>query len=234
MPHRLGYNAWPTREEREKEHMLHLIWSADEEGDQRLEAIKERWQHNDDPMPIVERLIEEGLALEREGDLRLTEKGEKLASDLVRRYRLAECLLSEVLLLEEDQYEKSACEFEHILSPEVTDSVCSLLGHPPVCPHGRPIPRGSCCSKYGEDVKPLVVRLTDLGPGEVAKVVFMSSDKTKHLDRLSAMGLMPGTMLKLHQRRPSYILDLGETQLAIDGEIARDIFVKKMGCSYLP
>jgi DtxR family Mn-dependent transcriptional regulator len=42
--------------------------------------------------------------------------------------------------------EEQACYFEHILSPAVTDSICAFLGHPRLCPHGRPIPRGACCS----------------------------------------------------------------------------------------
>ena len=234
MPHRFGINAWPTQEERDREHMLHLLWSVEEEGDQRRETVRRRWIHEDDPGELIDSLVEEGLVVEEGDDLRLTEGGRHLASDLVRRYRLAECLLSEVFLLEEDQYEKSACEFEHILSPEVTDSVCTLLGHPPACPHGRPIPRGSCCSKFSADVKPLVVRLSDLSPGEVGRVVFMASDSARHLDRLSAIGLTPGTMVKLYQRQPSFILDLGETRVAIDREIAHEIFVKKMGRSLLP
>jgi DtxR family Mn-dependent transcriptional regulator len=82
-------------------------------------------------------------------------------------------------------------------------------------------------------VKPLVVRLSDLTPGDVGKVVFVSSERGKRLDRLSAMGLTPGTLVKLHQRQPSFILDLGETQLAVDRDIAAEIYVKKMGCSYL-
>ena len=151
----------------------------------------------------------------------------------MRRYRLAECLLSEVLQLDESQYEQSACEFEHILGPEVTASVCALLGHPPTCPHGRPIPRGTCCDQAGQDVQPLVVRVVDLTPGDVGKIVFISSGRSKRLDRLSTMGIIPGTLLKLHQRKPSFIVDLGETQLAIDKEIAGEIYVKKMGCSFI-
>jgi len=234
MPHRFGYNAWPTTEEREREHLLHLLWSLEEEGDQRLATVRERWVHNDDPQPLIDAAIAGGLAEESGEDLVLTAAGRSEARDLVRRYRLAECLLSEVFLLEEDQYEKSACEFEHILSPEVTDSVCTLLSHPPVCPHGRPIPRGQCCRRFQHDVKPIVVRLTDLSPADVARVVFMSSEVPRHLDRLSTIGLIPGTTFRVHQRQPAWILDLGETQVALDAEIAHEIFVKKMGCSYLP
>jgi DtxR family Mn-dependent transcriptional regulator len=67
----------------------------------------------------------------------------------------------------------------------------------------------------------------------VGKIVFISSKRTGRVDRLSTMGIIPGTLLKLHQRKPSFVVDLGETQLAIDQEIAGEIYVKKMGCSYL-
>jgi len=227
--HRFGFNAWQTQEEREREHLLHLLWNLEEEGIQQLETVKDRWVHDDDPDPIINMAAEEGLVITDDRDLLLTDRGREQAEDLVRRFRLAECLFSEVFLLEEMQYEKSACEFEHILTPEVTDSVCSLLGHPPICPHGRPIPRGACCARFSSDVKPIVVKLSDLSPGDVAKVVFITFTRSKHLDKLDTIGLTPGAMVKLHQRRPSFILDLGETQIAIDREIAQEIFVKKMG-----
>lgn len=227
--HRFGFNAWQTQEEREREHLLHLLWNLEEEGIQQLETVKDRWVHDDDPDPIINVAAEEGLVITDGRNLLLTDRGREQAEDLVRRFRLAECLFSEVFLLEEMQYEKSACEFEHILTPEVTDSVCTLLGHPPICPHGRPIPRGACCAKFSSDVKPIVVRLSDLSPGDVAKVVFITFTRSKHLDKLDTIGLTPGAMVKLHQRRPSFILDLGETQIAIDREIAQEIFVKKMG-----
>ena len=228
MPHRFGFNTWPTKEERELEHMLHLLWSLEEEGDQRLETVISRWEHNDHPRSLIDSIIEEGLALQEGDDFKLTDKGRQRAEKIVRRYRLAECLLGEVLLLDEDQYEQSACQFEHILTPEVTDSVCTLMGHPPVCPHGRPIPKGSCCAKYQAEIQPLVKRLSDLSPGDIARVVFISSESHRQLDRLSSMGLIPGTMLKLHQRQPSFILFMGETQLAIDRDIASEIYVKKV------
>lgn len=227
--HKFGFNTWQTQEEREREHLLHLLWNLEEEGVQQLETVKDRWVHDDDPDPIINMAAEEGLVITDDRNLLLTDRGREQAEDLVRRFRLAECLFSEVFQLEEMQYEKSACEFEHILTPEVTDSVCTLLGHPPICPHGRPIPRGACCAKFSSDVKPIVVRLSDLSPGDVAKVVFITFTRSKHLDKLDTIGLTPGAMVKLHQRRPSFILDLGETQIAIDREIAHEIFVKKMG-----
>ena len=233
MAHKFGISTSISEEERQLEHLLHLVWSLEEEGDQRIGNVRDRWEHSTSVQPVIERAVQQGLISRENGELWLTTPGRDRTRQIVRRYRLAECLLSEVLLLDESQYEQSACELEHILTPEVTDSVCSLLGHPPTCPHGRPIPRGECCATYGGEVRPLVVRVSELSPGDVGKIVFISSKRPRRLDKLSAIGLIPGTLLKLRQRRPSFIVDLGETQLAIDQEIAGEIYVKKMGCSHL-
>jgi Mn-dependent DtxR family transcriptional regulator len=75
-----------------------------------------------------------------------TEKGRKRAEDVIRRHRLAERLFTETFHVhDEREVEEQACKFEHILSPEATDSICSFLGHPRTCPHGSPIPAGECC-----------------------------------------------------------------------------------------
>jgi len=153
-------------------------------------------------------------------------KGEKRAEELVRRHRLSLRLFYDLFAL--DGAEAEACKFEHILSPEVTDSVCTLLGHPPNSPDGKPIPRGECCTMFRREMKPLVVPLADLVPGEHAKIVFITPESHSRLDRLSAMGVVPGSNVKLHQKRPSYVIQLGETTIAVDKSIAKEIFVKKM------
>jgi len=76
----------------------------------------------------------------------LTERGRQRAADIIRRHRLAERLFTDSLALEsESEIEQQACKFEHILSPEATDKICTFLGHPKTCPHGAPIPAGACC-----------------------------------------------------------------------------------------
>jgi putative ABC transport system ATP-binding protein len=76
-----------------------------------------------------------------------TEKGRKRAEDIIRRHRLAERLFVHTFRLDDEQeVAEQACRFEHILSPEATDSICSFLGHPRTCPHGSPIPAGPCCT----------------------------------------------------------------------------------------
>lgn len=83
-----------------------------------------------------------------------TPAGQQRAEDVIRRHRLAERLFTQALKVQnEDEIEQQACKFEHILSPEVTDKICSFLGHPETCPHGSPIPAGECCRRSGRVVK---------------------------------------------------------------------------------
>ncbi len=81
----------------------------------------------------------------------MTPRGRRRAADIVRRHRLAERLFTDSLALDsETEIEQQACKFEHILSPEATDKICSFLGHPRTCPHGAAIPPGPCCGEVTE------------------------------------------------------------------------------------
>jgi putative ABC transport system ATP-binding protein len=83
----------------------------------------------------------------------LTDRGRKKAADIIRRHRLAERLFTDSLALDsETEIEQQACKFEHILSPEATEKICTFLGHPRTCPHGAPIPRGACCERHQDDL----------------------------------------------------------------------------------
>jgi len=78
----------------------------------------------------------------------LTERGRERAGSIIRRHRLAERLFTDSLAMDsESEIEQQACKFEHILSPEATDKICTFLGHPRTCPHGAPIPPGVCCGR---------------------------------------------------------------------------------------
>jgi putative ABC transport system ATP-binding protein len=81
----------------------------------------------------------------------LTTRGRQRAADIIRRHRLAERLFTDSLALDsESEIEQQACKFEHILSPEATDKICTFLGHPRTCPHGALIPPGPCCGRADE------------------------------------------------------------------------------------
>jgi DtxR family Mn-dependent transcriptional regulator len=174
----------------------------------------------------LERLAADGLVRLDAARVALTDEGERRARDVVRRHRLTERLFKDLLALGERTMESQACEFEHILSPEATDSVCTLLGHPPTCPHGKPIPPGPCCGTFQKTLRPLVTGLTAFELGGAARIVFIAPKFHDRMDRLAALGVIPGSTIRLHQRSPSYVIEIGETTIALDPEIAGEIFVK--------
>ncbi|HVC00045.1 MAG TPA: iron dependent repressor, metal binding and dimerization domain protein [Candidatus Dormibacteraeota bacterium] len=102
-----------------------------------------------------------GLDLVQRNDsqLVLTDRGRRRACDLVRRRRLAERLFMDTFSIEDPEADTHACKFEHIISPELDEKICTFLGHPRTCPHGHPIPPGTCCGPRGG---PQGTRLTNL------------------------------------------------------------------------
>jgi DtxR family transcriptional regulator, Mn-dependent transcriptional regulator len=221
-----GHPSLCVLPEIEKEdELFEIIWTLREEGNQGRDQVVQGCTIPECDT-ILNDLAKHGW-IELKGEtVELLPKGEKRARELVRRHRLSLRMFYDLFAL--DGAEAEACKFEHILSPEVTDSVCTLLGHPPHSPDGKPIPRGECCTMFRQEMKPLVAPLADLTPGEQGKIVFITPGSHSRLDRLSAMGVVPGSVVKLHQKRPSYVLQLGETMIAVDKDITKEIFVKKV------
>jgi DtxR family Mn-dependent transcriptional regulator len=214
---------------RRLEEILEAVYTAREEGRDEAKAILALAAAGHAPDARAEDLRElEGAGYVRlDGEVVvLTEEGERRARDVVRRHRLTERLFRDLLDLGERTMESQACEFEHILSPEATDSVCTLLGHPPTCPHGKPIPPGGCCGTFQKTVRPLVTGLKSFELGATGRIVFIAPKFHDRMDRLAALGVIPGSELRLHQRSPSYVIEVGETTIALDPEIAGEIFVK--------
>ncbi len=221
-----GHPALCVLPEIEKEdELFEIIWTMREEGKHALSSIVQSCTIKGCEA-ILQDLAKSGWIEIKAEQVALLPKGEKRARELVRRHRLSLRMFYDLFAL--DGAEAEACKFEHILSPEVTDSVCTLLGHPPTSPDGRPIPRGECCAMFKQEMKPLVAPLADLTPGEQAKIVFITPGSHSRLDRLSAMGVVPGSIVKLHQKKPSYVIQLGETMIAVDKDITKEIFVKKV------
>ena len=158
--------------------------------------------------------------------LELLAPGERRARGIVRRHRLAEILFTQVLGVEMKEAERSACEFEHILAETVVDRVCTFLGHPPACPHGHAIPQGECCKVYSRKVEPLITRLVDLPIGSGGSVVFITPKSVSRLNRLASFGVVPGSHVRLIERKPSVVFSCGNTSVAVEDEIGREIYVK--------
>ncbi len=137
-----------------------LVFSAEENQDFD-EVLEHLWMRRESsghiestdftPMQwrrLITTLAGIGLVSVVDGEEQFTPAGEERARNVIRRHRLAERLFMDVLSIRDEiEVESSACKFEHILSPDVTDRICTLLGHPTACPHGSPIPQGECCSE---------------------------------------------------------------------------------------
>ncbi len=139
----------------------------------------------------VNRLVDHGYAeLLDDRSLRLTPKGRAVATSIVRRHRLAERLLVDVIGLEWEKVHKEADRWEHAISAEVEEKLVLLLGDPATCPHGNPIP-GSHHQVEG----PASVPLTQMAPGPV--IVRRISEKVEIDDEaiafLAHAELIPGS-----------------------------------------
>ncbi len=207
--------------------ILESIWVGREKEPEVLAHLKKH-DKDEDFDQIIKNMQERGLIKMENGDLSLLRDGELRAETVVRRHRLAERLLMDVLGIASQEAHHSACEFEHILSPEVTESVCTFLGHPPLCPHNKPIPQGECCKKVSWKVEPVLQRLINFEVGQTGRVVFIHTQFHKRLEHLSTFGIVPGNVVRLHQKSPSYVLEVGETTLALDKDIVAEIYVKKV------
>ena len=158
----------PADEDIRVDHLLEQIWICGEEGKPAQSELL-RAEGPAGHLPIVggdpatrllarmadSRLIEfngnkiasapNGNAIAGNGEVHLTEAGSRRARDVVRRHRLAERLFTDTFAIDEAEVHQQACRFEHIITPELDQRICSFLGHPKTCPHGNPIPPGACC-----------------------------------------------------------------------------------------
>jgi len=119
--------------EEQGQEIAHLTWIADHLGVAAPSALE-----------MLKKLEKEDLVVYkvRQG-IELTAKGRVIARRIIRAHRLTEVLMKETL--KTDIKEDTVCGLEHHMDEEFMDALCTLLKHPKVCPHGRPIPKGKCC-----------------------------------------------------------------------------------------
>jgi len=156
------------------------------------------------------------------GKVTLTVKGEIEARQIIRAHRIAERLVSDIL---GGDFEKGACEFEHTVNSEMVDSICTLLGHPGECPHGKPIPEGDCCRRSDKTVRASVIPLTELEVGHSARVAYVQCKNDQQLHRIDGLQIRPGTDIKLHQKYPTFVIECEGASIALGTEIASNIRV---------
>ncbi len=220
------------------EELLELCWTAAEDGLVPLDQDRLPTQllcflpHPIEPdgaiqQETLEAMIQQGLLLATNRRIQLSPAGARQAQEVVRRHRLTEVLLHNVLAVSEASMEATACQVEHILNAEGTEAVCAFLGHPPSCPHGRAIPSARCCALAQASVTSLIIPLASLPIGEDATIGFIHTARHAYLQRLHAMGVVPGHTIRLCQTSPALVIQVGETQLALDERAGQEIFVRR-------
>lgn len=144
----IGTHLSYVEEEKHVDEILEALWVLREENKLTAKHFSEMPLPCPAPKELFGKMQSTGLVSTNNGSIVLSPGAEVRAKNLIRRHRLAEVLFSKVLGMEDDiLLEKEACTFEHVLSKEASESICSFLGHPKHCPHGSPIPEGECCMR---------------------------------------------------------------------------------------
>ncbi|MBF0283519.1 MAG: metal-dependent transcriptional regulator [Magnetococcales bacterium] len=211
--------------ERRRDELLEMLWRLQERGGGM--SLPELRRHDADQQyeGYLAEFKSNG-AIRVEGDqISFTAKGLKRATDIVRRHRLAETLLVQIMGKTPSETEEAACEFEHVLAPELVNGICTLLGHPARCPHGLPIPEGACCQESRHAVESAVMPLSRMDVGAEARIASINTRDSVRLSRLLAYGLVPGASVTLTQRQPALVVDVERRQIAFEASVGNEIMV---------
>ena len=207
------------------EEVLESIWTRkEEEGTSKFTLSSIGLQRRDD---TLQELTKFDLITLSNNQISLTTRGQTEATNVIRRHRLAERLLVDVLDTESSSVEEAACKLEHAIRRGIDENICILLGHPKVCPHGKPIPKGNCCLKGFEQTDKIVVPLSQMKPDQEGRIAYIHAKGRGRLQKLMAMGVTPGMAIQVIQRFPSHVFQINQTQIAVDEEIANEIFILK-------
>jgi DtxR family transcriptional regulator, Mn-dependent transcriptional regulator len=154
----------------------------------------------------------------------LTETGEILATELVRRHRLLELFLVRVMGFPLDEVDGEAEQIEHAISDAFVERMDDLLGHPTEDPHGDPIP-----NKGGHVVVASSQPLSEIAPGQQVIVQRVSDDYPDLLRYLTELGLIPGALVQVEAVAPFggvYTVRIGNQAHAIGDMVAQAVLVR--------
>lgn len=203
---------------------LERLWMAEEDGQAGLPGTVH-------PDESVQDLLDGAWIVQDQGIWKLTASGREEAARAIRRHRLGEVLLADVLREDQNQVDDQACRLEHVLFDGLDESICTLLGHPAFCPHGKAIPPGECCREKRTRAEAEIAPLVDLEPGQAGQVAFIQMANLGRLEKLMAMGALPGGSIKLLRASPTFVFESGYSQFAVDEVIASGIYVRKVPVS---
>jgi len=173
---------------------------------------------------MVKKLANKGLVYYSGRGVCLTKQGSMIAKKVIRRHRLSERMLTDLLGFKWDEVHEVACKLEHVLSTEMEERIAESLGHPKTCPHGHPIP-----DKDGSIVKEKLRSLSELKPSEKGIIVSVYEEDPKMLQYLASLGLLPNVCVKVEEVAPfngPIMVRVSGSRYAIGREIASKIKVR--------
>jgi DtxR family Mn-dependent transcriptional regulator len=206
---------------------LEALYEIEEEGFPMVQAEIARWMgvSRTSVSEHVKRLVADGLLSADGRTLGFTEPGRRVAIVLVRRHRLAEHLLIDVIGLPWHQAHQEAEVWERVISAQVEARLVEILGDPGACPHGNPIPG----SRHEVDVTALTV-LKDIEPGSTVTLRRLTEDLELELAVMRFLedsGLMPGASVRVDGVGPdgSMSLTVARVPVALGAELADNLWV---------
>jgi DtxR family Mn-dependent transcriptional regulator len=173
---------------------------------------------------MLRKLADMGLiTYRRYRDIALTPAGDELADELLRRHRLTERLLTDVLDVPLEEAHEEACRLEHAVSPELETRIARKLGRPNVCPHGHPL---------DVDADDVTVSLAEAPTDRRLTVVRLEEESAEVVRYLTERNLLPGVRVKVEQREPlggGVVIDVEGERLVIGADVAATIRVRPLG-----
>jgi DtxR family transcriptional regulator, Mn-dependent transcriptional regulator len=206
------------------EEYLEAIYKLSERGDVRPTQVADAIGVSGPTVTATLRRLQSAGLVERPGGgVSLTPEGRSQALSILRRHRLAERFLADVLGLPWDSVHEEACVLEHSLSPRVQDALERFMDNPEVCPHGHPIPRSdlSIAALTGSP-------LATFGPGDVVHVLRVAEDDEALLGYLASLGMFPGATVTINEVSPfdgPFLLSVNGTTFALGRDVAEKVFV---------
>ncbi len=188
---------------------------------------------------MLKKLADEGyVKYESYKGAELTAKGNKAASKIVRKHRLLERFLTDILKLAKNSVHEQACEMEHSLSDEAEEALCRVLQHPDLCPDDekaippceKDVPSCMVCDSTSSTGKrdSEIIPLSDLKEGQTGLITFIRGG-TRACQRLADLGLTKDTAVRLVKSAPfqgPVQISVRGTKVAIGRGLAMKIFVR--------
>lgn len=156
--------------------------------------------------------------------VKLTMKGKKIALKVLRKHRLSERLLTDILKIDWCDVHEEACIMEHGITERIARKIEEILNYPKICPHGNPIPNSS-----GKIIKEFFKTLNEIDCGQFVEIIGIKNEEKKFLNYLSSLGIMPGILIQVMNKNLSnvYVKNAStKKEFTINKHIATNILVK--------